>query len=81
MEELKSKKWRSLVLSVGTLMFEHSKDAPWYVIVSVAAIACSYLVSQGLVDYAKVKYQVEKSKKNKDEDNGASLRDAASAER
>lgn len=53
--ELKSKKWRSLVLAVGALMFEQGQGAHWWTTVSVAFVSAAYIISQGLVDMAKAK--------------------------
>ena len=50
MSELQSKKWRSLVLAIGTLMFEQGQGAHWWTTVSVAFVAASYIISQGMVD-------------------------------
>lgn len=58
MEELKSKKWRSMVLAIGAMLFEHSESAPWYVIVSVAAVAAVYLIAQGIADQGKSRVKV-----------------------
>jgi hypothetical protein len=60
--ELKSKKWRSLVLAVGAMMFEQGAGAHWWTTVSVAFVASAYIVAQGLVDMEKVKAAGQKGK-------------------
>lgn len=56
MDALKSKKWQSMVMAICAMFFEHGQGAPWYVVVSAAAVACAYLISQGMVDAEKAKH-------------------------
>lgn len=58
LEELKSKKWRSMVLAIAAMLFEQSQSSDWYTTVCVTVVASVYLIAQGLADMGKSRMKV-----------------------
>lgn len=79
-DELGSKKWRTLLLSFGAMMFEQYQDAPWYMVVSVAFVAAVYLIAQGMADAGKSRMQVIVNAIEKGIIDGKQLAEAVKAE-
>lgn len=60
MQELTSKRWRTTMLTLATLLGQQTMEnpMPWYVVASAATVAVFYLVSQGLADQGKEKMKL-----------------------
>lgn len=65
MQQLNSKKFRALLLALGTIVGTAQAGEPWYVTAMTGAVAAAYILAQGLADQGKeaTKLAIEKGEK------------------
>src|SRR5690606_22262938 len=61
MQQLRSKKFRALILAILTVLGSSQAGEPWYVTVTVGAAAVGYILAQGWADQGKEAVKIVES--------------------